>query len=63
MPELPSITIYIERLEALVGAGPIENIRLRSSFLLRTAVPPLSDAFGKQITGYRRIGKRIVLQL
>ena len=63
MPELPDITVYIERLEALVGAGPLEGIRLRSSFLVRTAVPPLETAFGKAITGYRRIGKRIVFEL
>jgi formamidopyrimidine-DNA glycosylase len=63
VPELPSVTVYIERLEALVGAGPIEDIRLRSSFLVRTAVPPLSDVFGKKIVGYRRIGKRIVLEI
>ena len=63
MPELPSITVYLERLEALVGDGPLEAVRLRSSFLLRTAVPPLSDAFGRRVVGYRRIGKRIVLGL
>ena len=63
MPELPSISIYIERLEVLVGAGPIENIRLRSTFLVRTAVPPLETVFGRAIVGYRRIGKRIVLAL
>jgi formamidopyrimidine-DNA glycosylase len=63
MPELPSITVYLERLEALVGEGPLEAVRLRSSFLLRTAVPPLSDAFGRRVVGYRRIGKRIVLGL
>jgi len=60
MPELPSITIYIERLEALVGEGPIEDIRLRSSFLVRTAEPPIKSIIGAPIRGYRRIGKRIV---
>ncbi len=60
VPELPSITIYIERLEALVGRGPIEEIRLRSSFLVRTAKPPLDTIKGMKIQGFRRLGKRIV---
>jgi len=63
MPELPSVTVYVERLEALTVGKPLEAVRLASPFLLRTHDPPLSEAHGKRVEGVRRIGKRIVLAL
>jgi formamidopyrimidine-DNA glycosylase len=41
----------------------LEDVRLASPFVLRTADPPLTDARGKILRGVRRIGKRIVLAL
>ena len=63
MPELPDVTIYVERLNALVGGQPLEGLRISSPFLLRTAVPPWQDAVGKTVREARRLGKRIVLAL
>ncbi len=63
MPELPSVTVYCERLAALVGGSVLERIRIASPFLLRSAVPPIDTAYGKRVTGVRRIGKRIVFEL
>jgi formamidopyrimidine-DNA glycosylase len=63
MPELPDIVVYIERLEARVIGSPLEQIRLASPWVLRTFEPPVSVVAGKQVTGLRRIGKRIVLEL
>lgn len=63
MPELPDIVVYIERLEARVIGTPLEQIRLASPWVLRTFEPPVSVVAGKQVTGLRRIGKRIVLEL
>ncbi len=60
MPELPSVTIYIERLEAKVLGHPLEKIELVSPFVLRTVDPPLSAIEGQPVRGFRRIGKRIV---
>ena len=59
MPELPDITIYIEALERRVVGESLNNLRIASPFLLRTATPPLASLHGKKITGLRRIGKRI----
>ncbi len=42
---------------------PLEDIRLASPFVLRTADPPLTEARGRIVGGVRRIGKRIVLVL
>lgn len=63
MPELPDITVYVERLERLLMGAVLDKARLASPFLLRTVEPPLSAAEGKRIVGLRRLGKRIVFAL
>ena len=63
MPELPDVTVYIEALESRVRGKRLERVKLLNPFILRTAVPPISQAEGKRVTGIRRIGKRIVLEL
>ena len=63
MPELPDVVVYIERLDALFRGKPIEKLRLKSPFLVRSFEPPLSEAEGKRVLGVRRIGKRIVFEL
>ena len=63
MPELPDVAIYIERLSALVLGQVLERARLKSPFLVRSFEPPLSAAEGQRVTGFRRIGKRIVFEL
>ncbi len=63
MPELPDVAVYIERLEARIVGEPLERIRLASPWVLRTFDPPVSAVEGKTVTGLRRIGKRIVLEL
>jgi formamidopyrimidine-DNA glycosylase len=63
VPELPDVTVYVERLRALVGDQPLEAVRLASPFLLRSVDPPLSAAKGKTVRSVERIGKRIVLGL
>jgi formamidopyrimidine-DNA glycosylase len=61
MPELPDITIYVERLAALAQAQRLESIRLGNPFVLRT-VEPMVDAFtGRYLQDVGRMGKRIVL--
>lgn len=63
MPELPDVAIYLEALERLVVGQRLEDIRLASPFVLRTADPPLTDTRGRTVQGVRRIGKRVVLVL
>src|SRR5881392_782184 len=63
MPELPDITVYIEALTTRVVGQPLERVRIAKPFLLRSVDPPLSGANGKRVTGVRRMGKRIVLEL
>ncbi|HWL39584.1 MAG TPA: DNA-formamidopyrimidine glycosylase family protein [Gemmatimonadaceae bacterium] len=63
MPELPDITVYIEALESRVVGQRVERIRIAKPFLLRSFDPPIGAANGKAVTGVRRMGKRIVLEL
>ncbi len=63
MPELPDIQVYLEALAPRVVGQPIQAVRLRSPFLLRSVEPPLTEVTGHRVTGLRRIGKRIVFVL
>ena len=59
MPELPDITIYLDALNSRVVGQTLTRIRVTSPFLLRTAVPPISECEGQKVIALRRIGKRI----
>jgi formamidopyrimidine-DNA glycosylase len=63
MPELPDVTVYCESLAARVVGQKLAGVKLNSPFVLRSFDPRLDAAFGKAVTGIRRIGKRIVLAL
>jgi formamidopyrimidine-DNA glycosylase len=63
VPELPDITVYLEALASRVIGQPLERTRIAKPFLLRSVEPPMSAAEGKRVTGVRRMGKRIVLEL
>lgn len=61
MPELPDISAYIVALESRIVGQKFERVRLASSFLLRTADPPLQSVEGQMVKKLTRIGKRIAI--
>jgi formamidopyrimidine-DNA glycosylase len=61
MPELPDITVYVERLAALAQGQRLESILIASPFVLRTVKPKPGDIAGHHLQSVGRIGKRIVL--
>ena len=63
MPELPDVAVYLEALERFVGGQVLERARVVSVSLLRTFNPPLSEVEGRRVVGFRRMGKRLVLEL
>jgi formamidopyrimidine-DNA glycosylase len=63
VPELPDITAYLSALEPRIMGQPLEQVRISSAFLLRTAQPPLASVEGRVVRELRRIGKRIALGL
>ena len=62
MPELPDIQIYLEALEPLVVGQNLEQIRIRSPFLVRSIDPTIGSFEQRKVTGLRRLGKRIVFE-
>lgn len=63
MPELPDVVAYVDALRPRVVGQPLERVRTKSAFLLRTADPPLATVAGRHVRDVRRLGKRIVLAL
>ena len=61
MPELPDVTVYVERLRARVIGQPLTRIRLGSPFVLRSVAPPLTAVESQQVHAVNRLGKRIVI--
>jgi formamidopyrimidine-DNA glycosylase len=60
MPELPDVVIYLEALASRVVGQRLEKIRIGNPFIIRTIDPPPQELEGLQVTGLRRMGKRIV---
>jgi formamidopyrimidine-DNA glycosylase len=63
MPELPDVTVYVEALRKRLAGATLERIRFATPFVLRSVDPPVADLAGRDITGVRRLGKRIVIAL
>ncbi|MDB4965895.1 MAG: Formamidopyrimidine-DNA glycosylase [Myxococcales bacterium] len=63
MPELPDVTVYVERVAERVVGETLTRVRLASPFLLRSVDPPLADVAGKRVVAMERLGKRIVFVL
>jgi formamidopyrimidine-DNA glycosylase len=61
MPELPDIVVYIEALEQRILNQTLERVLIGSPFLLRTAVPPITNIEGQKVIQLRRMGKRICI--
>ena len=61
MPELPDVTVYVERLRALTVGKPIDLIRIASPFVLRTVSPSPRELHGANVETIDRLGKRIVI--
>ena len=61
MPELPDVSVYIERLAAKIVGARLERVTIRHPFLLRSVTPPISAIEGRVVAGVERLGKRIVL--
>ena len=62
MPELPDITIYVERLTALAQGQCLESLRIAGPFVLRTVEPGPEAFAGHVLQSVGRIGKRIILE-
>jgi formamidopyrimidine-DNA glycosylase len=63
LPELPDIALYLRALRPRVVGERLEQLRIASPFVLRSADRPIADLAGRAVTDLRRLGKRIVFAL
>ena len=63
MPELPSVTVYVEHLRRRTVGRTLQRVRIASPFVLRSHDPPIKAADRKQVHAVDRLGKRIVFTL
>jgi formamidopyrimidine-DNA glycosylase len=61
VPELPDVAAYIGALAPRIVGQPLERVRVRGVFVLRTAEPPLASVEGRVVRAVRRVGKRIAI--
>lgn len=63
MPELPDVEAYRAALRSRMVGQVVQRVRVRGVAVLKTHDPPVSALHGATVTGTRRIGKRIVLEV
>jgi formamidopyrimidine-DNA glycosylase len=61
MPELPDVTIYVERIAAAFLGQELVQLRIASPFVLRSVEPAPALLTDRALVGVERLGKRIVL--
>jgi formamidopyrimidine-DNA glycosylase len=61
MPELPDVSVYLERLTAKIVGHRLARIRIGHPFLLRSVTPPIAAVEGKRVVAVERLGKRVVI--
>jgi len=63
VPELPDLELYLDALRRFAVGRELEGVAVRHPALLRSVEPRLAAVEGRQLTGVRRLGKRLVLEL
>jgi formamidopyrimidine-DNA glycosylase len=63
MPELPDVTVYVDRLATYTVGQTLERLTIVKPFVLRTVEPSVASVEGRRVREVRRLGKRIVFGL
>jgi formamidopyrimidine-DNA glycosylase len=63
MPELPEVEITARRLDQALAGARIESVLAPGINALRTFDPPLTALAGRKITGVRRRGKHLIIEV
>jgi formamidopyrimidine-DNA glycosylase len=63
MPELPEVEITARRLNAALAGAAVESALAPGMNVMKTFDPPLEALAGRELTGVRRIGKLVVVEL
>jgi formamidopyrimidine-DNA glycosylase len=62
MPELPDLTVYVERTEALARDTRLLRLRIGKPFVLRSVSPAPEQFAGRRLLAVSRTGKRLVFE-
>ena len=63
MPELPDITVYVERMHAMLRGHRLQQARALDPFVVRSVTPSLAELEGQAVQATTHLGKRIVISL
>jgi len=63
MPETPDVELYLHSLNQFIGGKVLNRVIVKSPFVLRTFAPTIEIAEKEKVTGFHRIGKRIVWEM
>ncbi len=63
MPELPEVEITARRLDSALRGAKIESAQAPGINALRSFDPPLTELAGREITGVRRRGKHLIVEI
>ncbi len=63
MPELPFVAVLVENLRAQVEGRTIDDVLVRSVYVLKTFDPPITDIKTRRIARIERRGKLLVFHL
>ncbi len=63
MPELPFVAVLVENLRAHVEGRTIEDVVVRSVYVLKTFDPPITEIKGRRIERIQRRGKLLIFHL
>jgi formamidopyrimidine-DNA glycosylase len=63
MPELPEVEITARRLDTALRRAEIESVLAPGINALKTFDPPLTELAGRAITGVRRRGKHLIVEI
>jgi formamidopyrimidine-DNA glycosylase len=61
VPELPDVNVYVAAVQRRIVGHRLVRAIVKSPFLLRSATPPLSATYEKNVLEIRRVGKRIAI--
>ncbi|MEQ1828644.1 MAG: DNA-formamidopyrimidine glycosylase family protein, partial [Pirellula sp.] len=61
MPELPDVLLYVSAMERYIAGSVLQQLIIRSPFVLRTFEVDASELHGKRVETVSRLGKRLVI--
>ncbi|MCW5935949.1 MAG: hypothetical protein KIT11_01400 [Fimbriimonadaceae bacterium] len=62
MPELPDVTLYVEKLKGLLTGQVVRDLKIVAINVLKSVEPPVSAVLGCKVLDVERLGKQVVVR-